>query len=162
MLVRVLLVHFKCTASSTFSNSTFCPHRMRLCVVCWSENSNYFPIQHSLGGFYNRDGQCLLRGTDWLLNYISCYKSVDPGLPWEIKVNTWSAYCADCWPRSSLGGRPGSTNLSKGGHVDILSRAQLALLDYPDWGSFRALPISCKANTRVQHANTGPNLRHDK
>jgi len=102
MLVRVLLVHFKCTASSTFSNSTFCPHRMRLCVVCWSENSNHFPIQHSLGGFYNRDGQCLLRGTDWLLN---SYKSVDPGLPWEIKVNIWSAYCTDRRPRSPKGGR---------------------------------------------------------
>jgi hypothetical protein len=26
-------------------------------------NSDYFPIQHSLAGFYNRDGVCLLRGT---------------------------------------------------------------------------------------------------
>jgi len=25
-------------------------------------NSDYFPIQHSLTGFYNRDGECLLRG----------------------------------------------------------------------------------------------------
>jgi hypothetical protein len=29
-------------------------------------NSDYFPIQHQLTGFYNRDGQCLLRGTDWI------------------------------------------------------------------------------------------------
>ena len=27
-------------------------------------NSDYFPIQHWLTGFYNRDGVCLLRGTD--------------------------------------------------------------------------------------------------
>ena len=27
-------------------------------------NSDYFPIQHQLTGFYNRDGVCLLRGTD--------------------------------------------------------------------------------------------------
>ena len=27
-------------------------------------NSDYFPIQHQLVGFYNRDGECLLRGTD--------------------------------------------------------------------------------------------------
>jgi len=26
-------------------------------------NSDYFPIQHSLTGLYNRDGECLLRGT---------------------------------------------------------------------------------------------------
>jgi len=28
-------------------------------------NSDYFPILHKLTGFYNRDGVCLLRGTDW-------------------------------------------------------------------------------------------------
>ena len=27
-------------------------------------NSDYFPIQHLLTGFYNRDRECLLRGTD--------------------------------------------------------------------------------------------------
>jgi len=26
-------------------------------------NSDYFPLQHLLTGFHNRDGQCLLRGT---------------------------------------------------------------------------------------------------
>jgi len=29
-------------------------------------NSDYFPIQHKLTGFYNRDVVCLLRGTDWV------------------------------------------------------------------------------------------------
>ena len=28
-------------------------------------NSDYFPIHHLLTGFYNRDGVCLLCGTDW-------------------------------------------------------------------------------------------------
>jgi hypothetical protein len=28
-------------------------------------NSDYFPIQHYLTGFYNRDGVCLLRGRGW-------------------------------------------------------------------------------------------------
>ena len=32
-------------------------------------NSDYFPIQHWLTGFYNRDGVCLLRGTDWIFIY---------------------------------------------------------------------------------------------
>ena len=29
-------------------------------------NSDYFPIQHYLIDFYNRDGVRLLRGTDWI------------------------------------------------------------------------------------------------
>jgi hypothetical protein len=36
------------------------------CVFCVDlrTNNDYFPIQ--LTGFYNRDGVCLLRGTDWV------------------------------------------------------------------------------------------------
>jgi len=30
-------------------------------------NSDYFTMQHWLVGFYNWDGMCLLRGTDWVL-----------------------------------------------------------------------------------------------
>ena len=30
-------------------------------------NSDYFPIQHQMVGFYNRDGVCLLRGTLYIL-----------------------------------------------------------------------------------------------
>jgi hypothetical protein len=39
-----------------------------ICVFCVDlrTNSHYFPIQHELTGFYNRDGVCLLRGTDWV------------------------------------------------------------------------------------------------
>ena len=29
-------------------------------------NSDYFTVQHKLTGFYNRDGKCLLRGTNWV------------------------------------------------------------------------------------------------
>ena len=32
-------------------------------------NSDYFPIQHELVGFCNRDGMCLLRGTSWVFIY---------------------------------------------------------------------------------------------
>jgi hypothetical protein len=32
-------------------------------------SSGYFPIQHQLTGFYNRDGVCLLRRTDWIFKY---------------------------------------------------------------------------------------------
>jgi len=32
-------------------------------------NIDYFPTQHSLTGFYNGDGVCLLRGTNWSFKY---------------------------------------------------------------------------------------------
>jgi hypothetical protein len=34
-------------------------------------NSDYFPIQHYITGFYNRDGVCLLCGTDWVFKHNS-------------------------------------------------------------------------------------------
>jgi hypothetical protein len=33
--------------------------------VDFRTNSDYFPVQRQLIGFYNRDGMCLQRGTDW-------------------------------------------------------------------------------------------------
>ena len=36
-------------------------------------NSDYFPIRHQLVDFYNRDGVCLLHGTDWIFIYNSGY-----------------------------------------------------------------------------------------
>ena len=36
-------------------------------------NSDYFTVQHWLVGFYNRDGVCLLRGTDWVFIYNSTF-----------------------------------------------------------------------------------------
>jgi len=45
-----------------------------VCVgVYLRTNSDYFPIQHWLTGLYNRDGVCLLRGTDWVFIYNSGY-----------------------------------------------------------------------------------------
>jgi len=35
-------------------------------------STNYYPIQHSVTGFYNRDRVCLLRGTNRIFNYIIC------------------------------------------------------------------------------------------
>ena len=42
-----------------------------ICVFCVDlrTNSDYFPIQQQLSGFCNRDGVCLLRGTDWVFKY---------------------------------------------------------------------------------------------
>jgi len=48
----------------TLNSSTFWPHSC-IYVFCVDlrTNSDYFPIQHWLTGFYNRDGECLLCGT---------------------------------------------------------------------------------------------------
>jgi len=42
-----------------------------LYVFCMDHrtSSNLFLIQHSQTGFYNRGGECLRRGTDWILIY---------------------------------------------------------------------------------------------
>jgi len=70
-MLKIQLVTI-CTASLSLSNSTFCPHSC-IYVFCVDlrTNRDYFPIQHYLTGFYNRDAVCLLRGTDWIFIYNS-------------------------------------------------------------------------------------------
>ena len=54
------------TASLTFSNSTFCPHSVFMCFMwIWVQTAiiSLYCINY---WFYNRDGECLLRGTDWV------------------------------------------------------------------------------------------------
>ena len=50
---------------------------------------------HQLAGLYNRDGECLLRGTDWILKHKSVLSSslsrLACVLPWEQTVTPWSA-----------------------------------------------------------------------
>jgi len=50
-------------------------------------NSDYFPIQHKLTGFYNRDVVCLLRGTDWVFKRDG-YSSVLTGWTSNLHKNT--------------------------------------------------------------------------
>jgi hypothetical protein len=77
-----------CTTSLTFSNSTFCPHIVFMFCVDLRTNSDYFPIQHLLTGFYNWDKVCLLRGTTECLCVCVCiYIS---GSLYSVK---------DWWPR---------------------------------------------------------------
>jgi len=53
------------TTSLTIKNSTFCPHTV--CVLCGSQNKQrLFPYTALIDWFYNWDGVCLLRGTDWV------------------------------------------------------------------------------------------------
>jgi hypothetical protein len=57
---------------STFHYSEFCPHSVRLCFVRISEQTaiiSLCSINWLL--FYNRDGECLLRGTIWIFKYKS-------------------------------------------------------------------------------------------
>ena len=53
-------------------NSTFCPHSLFMCFLCGSENKQrLFPYTALTDWFCNRDGECLLRGTDWVFIYNS-------------------------------------------------------------------------------------------
>ena len=44
-----------CTASLTFNNPTFCPQCIFAFCIYLTTNSDYFPIQHLLVGFCNRE-----------------------------------------------------------------------------------------------------------
>ena len=50
----------------TLRNSTFCPHSVFMCFVWIWE-------QTAIISLYNRDGVCLLCGTDWIFIYNSRY-----------------------------------------------------------------------------------------
>ena len=44
-----------------------------MCSVWISEQTTIISLfKHYLVGFYNQDGVCLLRGTDWVFIYNSC------------------------------------------------------------------------------------------
>ena len=76
--------------------------------------SDYFPIQHYLTGLYNRNGVCLLRGTDWVLKYNFHLKSITALLLFHAmdrrKIELWIENIwmeiaidqSDIWSRPSL------------------------------------------------------------
>ena len=67
-----------------------------VCVFCvdFRTNSDYFPIQQRLTGFYNWDGECLLRGTDWIYIYIYIYicMYIHDSLYMKPSKAQWSLY----------------------------------------------------------------------
>ena len=75
----------------TETESVYCAVRSTFCVlptqciyvfcVDLRTNSDYFTVQHWLTGFYNWDGECLLRGTGWVFNHNSGqhYKRIRSG-----------------------------------------------------------------------------------
>jgi len=48
----------------TFNNCTLCPHCIFVFYIYLRTNSDLCHLLHKLIGFYNRDGKCLLRGTN--------------------------------------------------------------------------------------------------
>ena len=63
-----------CTASWTFTNSTFCPHSVFMCFVwIWEQTAIISLYRINWLVFYNRDGVCLLLGTHWVFIYRWCY-----------------------------------------------------------------------------------------
>ena len=55
-----------CTNSLTFNSCTFCPHCIYVFCIYLRTNSDLCHLQHKRIGFYNWDGKCLLRGTNWV------------------------------------------------------------------------------------------------
>jgi len=53
------------TSFLTFNNCTLCPHCIYVFCIYLGTNSELCHLQHKLIGFYNRDDECLQRGTDW-------------------------------------------------------------------------------------------------
>jgi hypothetical protein len=66
-------------------------------------NSDYFPIQHYLTGFYNRERKSLLRGTDWILkNTLGVLQMNDVrATKAKLSLGTTAGQCLD-WQRSCL------------------------------------------------------------
>jgi type IV secretory pathway TraG/TraD family ATPase VirD4 len=75
--VRTWCLNALCILTCSISNGHYMYHQFNiqqfyilptLYVFCVDlrTNSHYFPIQHKLTGFYDRDGECLLCGTDWV------------------------------------------------------------------------------------------------
>jgi hypothetical protein len=50
----------------TFNNCKLCPNCIDKFCIYLRTNSDLCQLQHKLIGFYNRDGKCLQRGTDWV------------------------------------------------------------------------------------------------
>jgi hypothetical protein len=71
--------HMPCAShSSWFGHPTFC--------MDLRTNGDYFPIQHELTGFYNRDRECLLRGMSWVFKYrLFQGKSTFFGRTWDLR-----------------------------------------------------------------------------
>ena len=55
-----------------FNNCTFCPHCIYVFCIYLRTNSDLCHLQHKLIGFYNRDEEWLLRGTNWVFNKAVC------------------------------------------------------------------------------------------
>ena len=51
-----------------FNNCTLCRHCIHVFGIYLRTNSDLCHLQHKLIGFYNRDENCLQRGTDWVFN----------------------------------------------------------------------------------------------
>jgi len=101
-----------CTASLTFSNSSFCPHNVFMCFVwIWEQTAIISLYTINWLGFIN-ETECLLRGTDWIFIYNStfCPHSVFTSFVWiweqtaiiSLYSINWLVFitetqCEECW-----------------------------------------------------------------
>jgi len=77
-------------AGFIFKNCTLCPHCIYVFCIYLRTNSDLCHFHHKLIGFYNGDGKCLLRGTNWVFKKCSLrfvFKSLIYGLDKYIRVS---------------------------------------------------------------------------
>ena len=66
--MQLFKAYWLCDAPTglTLNNVTLCPHCFYVFCIYLRTNSDLCHLKHKLIGFYNRDGKCLLRGTNWV------------------------------------------------------------------------------------------------
>jgi hypothetical protein len=72
-LVRFSLVHCGYYMYRQFNIQQFyvlLTQYIYLFCIYLRTNSDFCHLQDKLIGFYNRNGECLLRGTDWVFKYV--------------------------------------------------------------------------------------------
>ena len=55
-----------CTYRLNIQELYVCPHCIYVFCIYLRKNSDLCHLQHKLIGFYNRDEECLLHGTNWV------------------------------------------------------------------------------------------------
>ena len=99
-------------------------------------NSCYSLVQNWLV-FYNREGACLLWGTDWICKYNSRYFSVSPCQCHSTNAphSSWSTYCSYRMDKSSYTQCSFASRRVLGGQVLCLCKSAVKVV-YHGWGHY--------------------------
>ena len=85
---------FICTASLTFTNSTFYPHTVFMCLVWIWEQTAIISLYRIKWVVFITETECLLHGKGWVFNYNS-------GLPTPLKCSSPSQHSVNSTNRTT-------------------------------------------------------------